>query len=332
MNTELKEQTPAKTFSYTIIAILVVGAVLVVFPPEIRVFKIWASYVAQITIAYWLLGLLFLAAKQTRLTFTAFICCAFLCIVFKKNNPSIVEPFQKTNLPVVKVAHYNISATNSGYKPTIETVQKINADVISFQEVTPDWHKAIYDSLKTTHPYSCSVLSNDLFSMEVYSRFPFSYCDTFYCENAPTILIGFKTAVPSKDMYVYSSYIAPPLFTSASELMRKQFTQLADKIKTVNTPAITLGEYNVHPSSSEILEFRTNAALTDSRRGFRPVHDDGHFSLLEVPTDHIFYTSHFNCIEFKTISGPQSEHLGILGTYQLKADSLLSAQTLNWKR
>jgi endonuclease/exonuclease/phosphatase (EEP) superfamily protein YafD len=304
--------------------LLIVGAVLCVYTPDNIVFKNWAAYAAQITMGYWLLGLLFLALKQPRLTMISFVCCAFLCIYLKSaTNPALQMP-TKTGEPTLKVAQFNLSAyTGSDYSSYLNVLRKTNADIISVQEVDRNWAHVLEDSLRNMYPHQCGYLSSNLYSLKVLSKHSFAICDTLFCDKVPSLILGFKNKPKDKPVYIISTFIEPPVFSSAYKRLQKQMDTIAFKIKSIYAPVITVGDYNIAASTNEIQQFRQMANLNDSRRGYRPSRADGHFSLLDVPTDHIFYTNHFNCIDFQTISGVESERLGILGVYQFVQDSLI---------
>jgi endonuclease/exonuclease/phosphatase (EEP) superfamily protein YafD len=304
--------------------LLIVGAVLCVYTPDNISLKGWASYAAQITMGYWLLGLFFLAVKQTRLTMVSFVCCAFLCIYLKSaTNPALQLP-TKTGELSFKVAQFNLSAFSGDKSSFLNVLRKTKADIISIQEiVTQDWADVLEDSLRIMYPNQCSYLSTDIWSIKVLSKVPFSVCDTLFCDNVPSLILGFKNTPKGKPLYIISTYIAPPLFSSAYRQLQKQLDTIAFQIKRLNAPTLTVGDYNIAASSAEVQQFRQLANLNDSRRGYRPSRTDGHFSLFDVPTDHIFYTNHFNCIDFQTISGVESERLGIMGEYQFVQDSLI---------
>jgi endonuclease/exonuclease/phosphatase (EEP) superfamily protein YafD len=303
--------------------LLIVGAVLCVYTPNNILFKNWAAYAAQITMGYWVLGLLFLALRQPRLTMISFICCAFLCIYLKSaTNPALQLP-TKTGEPTFKVAQFNLSAHTGDYSSFLNVLKKTNADIVSIQEVTPDWAHVLEDSLKKMYPNQCSYQSLDIYSLKVLSQSSFSVCDTLFCDNVPSLILGFKNTPKGKPLYIISTFIAPPLFSSAYRQLQKQLDTIAFQIKRLNAPTLTVGDYNIAASSAEVQQFRQLANLNDSRRGYRPSRTDGHFSLFDVPTDHIFYTNHFNCIDFQTISGVESERLGIMGEYQFVQDSLI---------
>jgi endonuclease/exonuclease/phosphatase (EEP) superfamily protein YafD len=303
--------------------LLIVGALLCVYTPDNLMLKGWASYASQITLGYWLLGLLFLSFKLNRLTMVSFVCCAFLCIYLKSTtNPALQSP-ARTGEPTLKVAQFNLSAYAGDYSTFLTVLRKTKADIISIQEITPDWNRILTDSLNVTYPHQCDYLTMEIYSLKVLSKYSFAVCDTIFCENVPSLILAFKNKANEKPVYIFSTYIGPPLFSSAYLKMQKQLDTIAYQIKKIHAPTITIGDYNIHASSAEIQEFRKLANLNDSRRGYSPAMTDGHISLLDVPTDHIFYNNHFNCIDFQTVSGPQSERLGILGVYQFVKDSLI---------
>ncbi len=321
---ESKPEQENKVLFYIISIILVLGVIFCIYTPNFTVFKWWARFSSQISIGYWILGILFLAFKKPRLTMVAFVSCLFLCLYLRNTTNTAMVPPKVTDEPIIRLAQFNMSASNSDYGATLASIKKTGVDIVSVQEVTPEWRKMLNDSLSNTYPYSCELVGLDVYSMKLFSKFPFSSCDTFYCGMIPNLALGFKNPYSKSkgNIYIIASYIAPPIFSAAYLELQKQLDTVSAYTKRLNSPAITIGDYNIHASSYEIQQFRRSANLNDSRRGYRPDRNDGYISLLEVPTDHIFYTPQFNCIEFQTISGPSEERLGIKGYYQFCKDSI----------
>jgi endonuclease/exonuclease/phosphatase (EEP) superfamily protein YafD len=308
-------------FNYIATIAMVMGALTSAYTPNTPFFKSWSQYADQTAIGFWLLGLLLFVLKKPRLTIVSFVCCAFLCIFLKsRTNPSLVAP-QKTNEPMYKVAHFNLSARNSTYFDLLRTIKKTKADIVSLQEVTPDWNLILRDSFADEYPHHCEAMGEGFQKIYLYSKYPFLHCDTFYCESSPNIQVSLRT--PRGLLNIIDSYIHPPLFTSAYEHLKCQLDSIGRRVRNSSAPSITVGEYNIHASSAEIQDFRTISNLKDSRRGYVPFRNDGSLSFLEVPVDHIFYTPQLVCIDFQTISGPKAERIGVLGTYQFFKDSLM---------
>ena len=302
---------------------LILGVVFCIITPNFFVFTWWSRYAMQITIAYWVIGLLFLSLKNIRLTLVAFICSAFLCLHLRNTTNSALEAPAKTNEPIISIAHFNLSSGTGSPEATISVIKKTNVDIISLQEVSREWEQLLMDSISCDYPYSCQVATLDLHSSKLYSKFRFVSCDTFYAQGVPNLVIGFPNMYNDGKLYVISSYIEPPLFEQAYLKMKSQLDTIAYHVNRLKSPVITVGDYNIHAFSYEIQQFRKEACLQDSRRGYRPTRNDGRIALLEVPIDHMFHSNHFSCVEFQTISGSQTERIGIKGLYQFNKDSMM---------
>lgn len=307
-------------------SILIVGALLSVFRTgsyDYWLFKWWASYAPQITLAYWVLGLIFFFIKQVRLTFVSFACCGFMCLYLKTTtNPALVAP-RRTNEPILKLASFNISSSNSGYAATISSIKKTDADIIVLEDMAFEWFNLIEDSLKKDYPHSCESVGADLLMLKIYSKFPIQHCEKFYIANEPTLAVSISSKYVGGNVVVMAANMIPPLFERAYQDMQLQLDSLSKRILNYKTPVIIASDFNIESSANEIQKFRRASKLSDSRRGYRPDYQDGYISIFQVPTEHVFYTAHFSCIEFKTIGGIQHERLGNVGIYQFNADSLL---------
>jgi endonuclease/exonuclease/phosphatase (EEP) superfamily protein YafD len=310
--------TPHKQLFQRIISVLLIfGAGLCIFQPEYHALRVFTRYAPQITIGYWLLGLLFLALSNTRLTMVSFICCGFLCLFLKGVSDSNVAKAAQNNSLNLSIAQINISLSNSDPAQTLESIKATGADVLSLQEVDFEWSRRLKDSLAHLYPFNCRVNKFDLYGIELYSKYSFTTCDTFYSENVPNLIVSLKKAPSSRPFYVVSTYVSPPIFSSAYQQMQKQLNGLADRIQSIKDPLVTIGDYNIEASSWEVQQFRQKSGLLNSRRGFRPSRRDGGFDLTEVPTDHILFTRDLECISFETIVGATNEHIGVFGTFQI---------------
>jgi endonuclease/exonuclease/phosphatase (EEP) superfamily protein YafD len=311
-------------FKKLLILAIVVGAGLAIYTPNYAVFNAWARFAPQVALGYLLLGMVWLITKQTQLMLTTLLSCAFLCIYLRNASNSALELPKKTNEPILKLGNFNANQANGDFLNFLASIKKQKLDILSLQEITPDWQRTLTDSLKKEFPYYCFASNPSLQSLALFSRYPFKNCDTIYSENTPSLRFTFSSNYLGRQgrFHILASYIQPPYFKKAYEQLQNQLTSVAKVVQESQEPSITLGEYSIHASAYEIQQFRHIAALQDSRRGFRPDRSDGSISLFDTPTDHIFFTPHFNCIDFQTISGVQAERLGIVGTYQINLDSV----------
>jgi endonuclease/exonuclease/phosphatase (EEP) superfamily protein YafD len=312
----------AYTWLERIIAVgLFVGVLLCIYQPDSYTIKSLTRFAPQITIGYWLAGLFFLAIRQNRLTMIAFVCCGFMCIFLKNaGNQALVLP-SRTSEPLVKVAQFNLAAVNGNYNELIGKIVEADADVVSLQEVPIPLQEWLEDTLKKVYPYPCRSAAADFRGILLFSKHAFISCDTIKSDNIPNLSISIRTKNSARKIFVIGTYLAPPFGAIAYKTLRHQLDTVANYAKMLGEPYITVGDFNMESSSYEIQQFRQATGILDSRRGFQPMRQDGTYNMADIPTDHIFYTQHFQCVDFHTISDAQMAHLGIVGTYQFQIDS-----------
>ena len=153
--------------------------------------------------------------------------------------------------------------------------------------------------------------------LAILSRYPLEYIDTFHFEGKPS-LHGLISTPNNEHLNLLSTHTAPAIDDDSYQDLVAHLAVLSNRIKKFDAPYITLGEYNAVSWSNEITNFKKNAGLRDSRRGMSPTYPSGQMDFMEVPIDHIFYSNHLQCVEFKTLDGKETNHLGIMGTYEFK--------------
>lgn len=249
--------------------------------------------------------------------FTSFAACAGLCLFLKYTTNSDLSLAQPTNEVAISVAHFNVSASDD-YQFIIDEVLASKADLISLQEVTPDWDRVLQEALLEEYPHSKTVVRANPFGLAVYSRLPFNSVDTFICANVPNIIGTIDLQDSNREVCFITSHALPPFYTSEYKRLRKHLRRIASYSNESACPVLTIGDYNAVPWSYEIQDFRSVANLMDSRRGFFP-NSNGSFSIFQLPSDHIFYSNQLECIHFEDMEHADAGHIGIRGAYQFNS-------------
>lgn len=290
-------------------ALMVLGVIICIITPHLRVLRLFTRYTVIVLLSYFVAGMVYLMLRQQRLLFTALACCAALCIFLKSSGgPGLKRP-KLTKDPLVTVAHFNMSSGQDDYKSTINTILHSGADVISLQELTPDWYAIIRDSITAIYPFSRVSIGSDLYGLGLFSQKKIVSCDTFYCDDIPNLDITLELK-QNKKIHVVSSYISPPLWSGAYAVVNKQLQTIAMHTSRIKTPVITLGDYNIEPWSREIRQFKAAANMADSRLWYPA----------DTPLNHIFYSKQFDCVGFENVMSATEQQLGIIGTYQLQQE------------
>lgn len=288
-------------------SLLCIGLIPSIFPASHAWLSWGGNYAVHSMFAYLGLGLFFLVIRQPRLMFTSFLCCAVLCLFLKNASSNDIIYPTATAGSSVSIAQVTISASNDAPEMALQQLLESDADILSIHELTPDWGDLLEETLAERYPFGSAVYRpEDFLGIAVYSKYPIHQLDTFYYNDIPNIGFTINGHAPNEQVHFVSSYIYPNIAT-ATEQVVGHFDAIGAYVEKKNGPVITFGDYNQVQWSSLIQNFRQETNLNDSRR----------FPFFEYPSDHIFYSNHFKCTDFHTISSPATKHFGIIGHFQL---------------
>lgn len=298
--------------------LLVIGASLCIFTPDNLLFKWAANYANQIMFGYLLLGFFWMVIKQPRLMFVSFGCCAALCFFL---NNTMDSPFTETDVRnnksnSISVAHFSTSQSVKSISETIELIKNHNADLVSIQEIDHYWAAELTECMIDFYPSMVMLPDTGFSGLALLSKYPLESIDTFHFNGKPNLIGAVST--PHNKLNLLSAHTLPAKDNSSYNQLVAHLEVLSAKIKNFEAPYITLGEYNAVSWSNEITEFRNSSGLKDSRKGISPTFPNGQMDFMEIPVDHIFYSNHLRCLNFETLDGKETSHLGIMGLYEFK--------------
>lgn len=304
---------------YTVSSLLLLITLWCVLQPNYYFLQTSINYAQYILIGELILGVVFLLLRQPSLTFVTFGCCALLCLFLKFNTNTSAKIFPITDQPKFTVAHFNLANGDPEPEITFSTMQQCDADLISIQEVTPLWDSLLHSNLVHLYPYFYRMVDIGLYGMSVYSRQPIVALDTFYYQDIPNIIGQVSVSdVNQKLISFIMSHTMPALSSDTYGHLQKHLKLIASKCARIRQPLITLGQYNAVTWSNEIQNFREQSRLLDSRQLPRTQLNGSILPFFDIPEDYIFYSRHFNCLAFETLTSPNSSHLGIKATLQYR--------------
>jgi len=315
-------------FEILIFSLLVLGAGICLLPGYLPFLKWGTNFAVQIMLTYLLLGIIFLVIKKYRLVFLCFGCCAVLSLYLKFSSQTghkrkLSALFSAQKPPAgksisLKVALFNTANADREANRTIAILKGAGADLLTMQEVTPPWAALLSDSLKDIYPFRQIMVDMGMQGMAIFSKKEILSVDTFYYQNLPNLVLGIALDEGCEKLFFVSSHMYPVLDQSSYRGFKGHLRTIENHLSKIDDPVIVLGEYNAVSWSNEIQEFRKKTKLQDSRRGFMPSFSDGSVSFTDIPLDHIFFSHHFQCKNFVTLRSKSSNHLGIMGSYQIK--------------
>ena len=283
------------------------------YPPDSAVFRSLAGHAVYVMFGFLFLALFLLTLKQTRLMIMSFACCAILCLHLQKSAGSQEFRYGYTapnNERRLRIVHFNTSNTNGDYTGNIKQILAAKPDIISVQEVTPDWDEALQTLLEKDYPNFRSFKRIDDYGIAIFSKYPLNRIDTFETGHVPNIIGSVRIDSLYPDVFFVASQTVPALNTNSYDAIRYHLRRIAARVRNIDAPMITMGNYNSVPWSSEIQSFRDETNLSDGHRYFSPNSPS--------PTDFIFFSDHFNCLSFEPLKDKNNEVIGIWGDYQFK--------------
>jgi endonuclease/exonuclease/phosphatase (EEP) superfamily protein YafD len=302
---------------YGLMAIIVLVTLVCISNPDILFFKQVSAYTLLIMLFLLLIGLIAFAYNQSRLMMVSLFCCCVLNLYLKESSNKKLRLATETAEPALRISHISLGNTETDYDSVINYLLNIDADFLSFQELTPDWNAHLIARLSSTFNYVQTLTRIDQYGMGFFSKLPFQKLDTVYFDQIPN-LSGTVRLADNSYCNIISCQTVPPVNQLAFTAIDQHFNLISRYIDSLEGSSIVLGDFHLPPWSSEVQKFRLESKLQDGRRDIHQRNIDGSLSLPRIPVEHILYTVDFECTSFSEIGNSQVGRIGITGTYQLQ--------------
>ncbi len=326
------KSTFSKTIELLVATFVLLSTMLCVYPQEGLFFKWWEDHSQVLMLGLFGAGLLFFMLNFRRLMIVTFGACAVLCLVLEERSQILLQHAAITQEPSITIGQFELSNVQRYDDEHLKLILQTNADIISLQEV--EW-----SSLEKVHNfftccgypyYECMQNEARETALVLYSKFPFTFMSEVNDSNALGILgrIEWVNGDHTQDLFLFSAFVNAAKNEHDQVQLRKRLGNYAHRLSALGKPLLAFGDYRLVTWSRDLNRFRTVAGLQESRRGMLPAYPYARFSPFDFPFDHIFYSNHFKCVSFETISSASTDHLGIVGTYQFEnQDSIVNVQT-----
>jgi endonuclease/exonuclease/phosphatase (EEP) superfamily protein YafD len=304
---------------YGLSSLIIILTAICIFTPDLIFFKQVTPYTLYIMLGLLGIGLLSFVFNHQRLMMVSLLCCVSLNLYLKESSNKQMRLAAVTADPSIRISHISLGNAENDYDAVIDYLLGIDADFLSFQELTPDWNAHLTDRLSPTFHYVQTLTRLDQYGMGFFSKIPFQSLDTIYFREIPnlegTVLLGGR-----KTCHIISCQVVPPVNQAAFNEIDQHFNYLSKYIRDLDGSTVVLGDFHLPPWATEVQKFKTTSHLQDGRRDIHPRNIDGSLSLPRIPVEHILYTDHFECTSFSEIGNSLVGRIGITGTYQLQPD------------
>lgn len=213
----------------------------------------------------------------------------------------------------LRIFHMNVLQPNTAYAAAIAKALASDADLISVQEVGPEWAVELAQGLHTNYPYSHIEPRRNCYGIALFSRVPFTEVRTIHVMGAPFIEACFD--LDGKPVRVLAVHATSPI--SYGHFMRRnaQLAHLGTSLTAKDTATIVVGDLNTVPWDGA---FKSLCR----RSGLRSTADGGHRTWPRIgpyaiiPLDHVLVSPRIS-VTISTAEIPGSDHRAVLADLKL---------------
>lgn len=264
-------------------------------------------------------GVAFLMLKVPRLAFVSLFSCAALCLYLKNaSKATLGSPMPLLNEDVkFSIGHFNLSSIQDELEEDLMLIKNLNRDILIFQEFTPQFRHRLLDFFDTIYQERLEYVQMDDFGQIIFSKFPVLEKDTLNVMGMPVLHMEVQINDGSP-LHIIAQYNLPALTDQIRNLNRQAFDQLTHYIRSLDAPLALIGTLNYVSWDNDLVRFKDNARLTDSRKSFFPSFGNGSRSIFSAPVEHILFNDKIECPQFKKVENKVDATIGIRGEYQLR--------------
>lgn len=211
------------------------------------------------------------------------------------------------------ILHFNVKEKNKHIATVAEAALQANATLVSLQELRPESFPIVDSLLRKSYPYRFVSLQYPGFGIALYAQIPFIDTLTLVSNGFP-VLHG-TVKVKDTDIHIFAATTSTPTNEKDYKRQAQEFAFITNAINQLQQPVLLMGDLNAVPWSEHIEKLLQTTGLKDSRKDLAGTYPAQ--SPMQIPIDYIFHSKQIRCIQFTTVGGTTSNHLGLLGAYTL---------------
>jgi endonuclease/exonuclease/phosphatase (EEP) superfamily protein YafD len=293
--------------------IFILPALFLLIPTFTFSLTLIQSFVFQIAIVYGILSIYWVIKRHYRVTAVNFV--IYLLLLLKVNGPMESTFSIDNGGESLKVLQFNVLANNLNYKSTIDKVNQLSPDFISFQEVSLQWADALEKQLRVNYPFSKVVRqANSHQGIAVFSKHPL--IDTQIVLREGTANITGKIKIDNQLVNFLTMHTRSPTSRERWNDRNAHIEWAKSFVNEQGGEFLVLGDFNTVPWDRRLKKFTASTELMDSRKKLTPTYPTFNPFFAQIPIDYIFHSSGISCSSLDSVE-ITSDHKAILGVFQL---------------
>ncbi|HRD52631.1 MAG TPA: hypothetical protein PKY96_08285 [Flavobacteriales bacterium] len=214
---------------------LLATACALAFSPDAFVPMMARAFLCWWSIAFAGLALL---ATWKRAWWTA--ACSMVCapLVWPAVAVPVVELSHMQSVHRLRVAHLNVLQPNTRHADAIGSIIESGADLVSVQEVGPEWASALREGLREEYPHRIIVPRTNCYGIALFSKLPLVQVEPM--QVAGTTMLHAEVMVGEDRVRVYAVHATSPGGFGHYRRRNAQLAELADRVSAHTGPVLVI--------------------------------------------------------------------------------------------
>lgn len=211
--------------------------------------------------------------------------------------------------PHLRIAHLNVLQPNTRRGAVLAEILGADADLVSVQEVSPEWALALREGLESEYPHQVITPRTNCYGIALFSRLPLHHAEVIVLAGAPFIEAEVRSE--AGPVRVFIAHATSPGSPRQFARRNAQLRALADRIARSELPTVLIGDLNtVHWDDA----YRRLCAGS----GLRPLNDTAMATwpsigpIAFIPLDHALVRGPLRASAIGSFNIPGSDHRGLL--------------------
>ncbi len=209
---------------------------------------------------------------------------------------------------LIRVTQMNVFQPNDDHEEVIAAAIATDADVISFQEVSPSWATVLRQGLAATYPYQRLVPRSNCYGIALFSRVPFLRAEVLSLQRRSMLCAEVETSVgPVRLLSVHAT--SPGSYGHYQE-RNAQLKELAALVNKSPMPVVLFGDLNTVSWDRALVELCSLTGLrehADNTDATWP----SFAGMALIPLDHILVTRQLAVDQLGLFNISGSDHRGV---------------------
>lgn len=214
----------------------------------------------------------------------------------------------------LKLVQYNALFQNHRYQNLIEFLREEQPDIVTLQEITPDWVTGLAP-LSAQFAYSRLEPQAEGKGVAVYSKLKLDKAEVVDLggDQRPNLLVQFLWQ--NKMFSLITAHPPNPFGANRFDWRNQQLTRTAEYLQSLPSPKILVGDLNITMWSAYYQKLVTEAQLMNAREGYGLLptwHAKIRFPFMMIPIDQCLVSRDLEVTAMRTGRPLGSDHLPLI--------------------